>query len=154
MPRLKNYRSSAADSAIFEAIRAALAAHKAKRIIFDYDDDGCAVAISFSVEIGKELLAFRLPARLENVADLVKQSYRNAGRNISGQALIDQAYKTAWANIRDWITAQMALIDSGMVRTEEVFLPYLLIDAGKTLFEQFAEQRALPSPGRVVITEE
>lgn len=152
-PRIKNYLSSASETSIFEAIRKQLATHKAKRIMFDYDDDGRATSIQFSVEVGGNTLLFKLPARLENVEDLVRQSYKAAGRGISGEALRDQAYRTAWANIRDWVAAQMALIDSGMVRTEEVFLPYLVVAEGKTLFEEFAERRALPSP-RTVITEE
>lgn len=153
-PRLKNYTSGAADSAIFEAIRKSLATHRAKRIIFDYDDEGRAISIQFSIEISKDTLIFQLPARLENVEQLVQQSHRSAGRSLRGQALRDQAYKTAWANIRDWLAAQMALIDAGMVQVEEVFLPYLMIDEHKTFYEAFAEQRALPQPQHVIITEE
>lgn len=153
-PRLKNYMSSAADSTIFEAIRKSLASHGARRISFDYDDDGQASAISFDIEVNGVALAFKLPARLENVERLVAQSYRNAGRHIRGETLRAQAYKTAWANIRDWVAAQMALIESSMARTEEIFLPYLIIDqGGKTFFEDFAERRGLPSPS-FRITEE
>ncbi|MBF6606985.1 MAG: hypothetical protein IVW53_15570 [Chloroflexi bacterium] len=135
--RLKNYRSQASETSIFEAIRKALATHKARRITFDSDDEGQAIGIEFSVVVQGTTLAFRLPVRLDNAAKLVKQSYVSLGRGISKDALRDQAYRTAWANIRDWIEAQCALIDIGMVRTEEVFLPYLLNQEGKTYFEAF-----------------
>ncbi len=144
--RLKNYRSQASESSIFEAIRKALATHKARRIAFDSDDEGRAIGIEFSLVLQGKTLSFRLPVRLDNAMQLVKQSYASAGRGIGGQALQDQAYRTAWANIRDWIEAQMALIDIGMVRTEEVFFPYLLNQEGKTYFEAFEEHLALPSP--------
>lgn len=152
--RLKNSYSGASNASIFEAITKSLATHSARRIMFDYDSDGQAVALQFAIEIGRDTLLFRLPARIENVAKLVQRSYRSRGSGIAGKKLKDQAYKTAWANIRDWVTAQMALIDSEMVQVEEVFLPYLVVEEGKTLFEQFAERRALPPPSKTRITEE
>ncbi|MBA2287520.1 MAG: hypothetical protein H0W02_18760 [Ktedonobacteraceae bacterium] len=145
-PRLKNYRSDASLSAIFEAIRLTLASHKAKRISFDYDDAGQATSIQFVLEVHGTALTFRLPARFENVERLVAESNRSAGRSQKGDALRDQAMRTTWANIRDWLSAQMALIDAGMVQTEEVFLPYLLNEAGQTYFEVFQERLALPAP--------
>jgi hypothetical protein len=59
----------------------------------------------------------------------------------------EQAYKTAWANIRDWITAQMALLDTGMVKPEEIFLPYMQDTQGVTLFERMEEQGFLLPSG-------
>jgi len=57
-----------------------------------------------------------------------------------------QVYQKAWATLRDWITAQFALIDTGMAQAEDVFLPYLLVDAGQTLYEALqGQQFLLPS---------
>lgn len=154
-PRLKNYSSEASESSIFEAIRTTLAAHRARRILFDYDEQGKATAIEFVVEVGKMPLHFRLPARFEDAAPLVAAARKAARQGAtSGEALRDQAYRAVWATIRDWLSAQMALIDIGASSMEEVFLPYLLIDENKTLFEEFAEQRKLPPSSRVIITEE
>jgi hypothetical protein len=153
-PRLKNYTSKATEQAIFEAIRTTLAAHKAKRIVFDYDDAGRATGIEFQLLLGKMPYTFKLPARFEQAEQLVaaarKAAHKSAG---PGERLTDQAYRTTWAVIRDWVDAQMALIDIGAARIEEVFLPYLLIGPGQTMFEAFAEQRALPAP-HMTITEE
>jgi hypothetical protein len=153
-PRLKNYASEASEESIFEAIRKTLALHKARRIVFDYDDAGRAISIEFTVTLGKTPYVFKLPARFDEAEPLVAEA-RKAMRMsaTSGEKLRDQTYRAVWATIRDWIDAQMALIDIGAVRLEEVFLPYLLVDQGKTMFERFAEQRQLPSPNRTVITE-
>jgi hypothetical protein len=154
-PRLKNYASEASEASIFDAIRKTLAAHKAKRIVFDYDDAGRATGIEFTVKLGSVPYTFRLPARFEAAEPLVAQARRSAGMSAtSGEKLRNQTYRTVWATLRDWIDAQMALIDIGAVRIEEVFMPYLIIEPGVTMFERFAEQRALPSPHRTVITEE
>ena len=153
--RIKNYSASASMGSIFESIQSALATHHAKRIQMDYDDTGRAIGIQFVLEIHGHLWTFRLPARIEHVARLVKEAVRSTGSGISEQRLADQAYRTAWANIRDWVEAQMALIDSGMVKTEEVFLPYLLLDqaTNTTLFDSFEQQRLLPRPDAFTITE-
>lgn len=148
-PKLKNYLSSSPESAIFEAIRKTLAGAGAKRVVFDYDDDGRATAIEFIIEVGKERLAFRLPARIEQATPLVTAARKAARQGTTP----DQVYRTVWATIRDWLDAQMALIQIGASRTEEVFLPYLLVEGNKTFFDEFAERRALPPP-RYVIKEE
>ena len=40
----------------------------------------------------------------------------------------------------DWIEAQIALLESGMVEMEEIFLPYMLAGAGdKTLYKALVD---------------
>jgi len=152
--RIKNYTTTLSDEAIFSAIRKTLSSHRAKRITFDYDEQGRAIAIEFIVEIGRESLAFRLPARFQDAEPLVAKARKEARKAASGEALKDASYRVVWAIIRDWLDAQMALIDIGSSRIEEVFLPYLMVEEGKTLFERFAEQRALPAPQQTRIFEE
>jgi hypothetical protein len=41
------------------------------------------------------------------------------------------------------VQAQLALIETGMVQTQEVFLPYLMVSPTQTAFEQFAENGRL-----------
>lgn len=38
---------------------------------------------------------------------------------------------------RDWIMAQMAIIEAGQVEMEEVFFPYLTDRNGKTLYQLY-----------------
>lgn len=147
---LKNYRSSAELADILDAIRRTLAEGGARRISFEYDGAGEPREITFCLPIGEQLATFRLPARLYNVQPLIIESYRNAGRSVPhGQALKDQAARTGWANIRDWVAAQMAMIRTGMVKSQEVFLPYLLLEGYEepiTYYEAFERYHALPAP--------
>jgi hypothetical protein len=46
-----------------------------------------------------------------------------------------QPYRTGWKNIHDWIVSQMAMLDTEMVKIEEVFLPYLMHKSGQSVFE-------------------
>ena len=152
--RLKNYTAEVSVEESLTIIRQSLAAHKARRISFEADADGEISGITFMIDIKNVAYVFMLPARFDRVRDLVEQAWRNAGRPLRGEALTAQAKRTAWANIRDWVTAQMALVESGMVRTEEVFFPYLLNQDGQTAFEAFEERLALPAPqGKVIVSE-
>ena len=37
-----------------------------------------------------------------------------------------QAIRTSWRILKDWVEAQMALLETGMVTMDEIFLPYML----------------------------
>lgn len=142
---LKNYTS--AGHGTFEKIQKVLASHGANKIMYDYGPDGQLTAITFGLDINGQQMGFRLPALTENVVQIMYGGTDRWGRQKKiTQAQRDQAYKTAWANIRDWIDAQMALIDTRQVKLEQVFLPYLIVRGNQTLFEQLeSRQFALPS---------
>ena len=46
-----------------------------------------------------------------------------------------QAVRVAWRIVRNWVEAQLAIIETRMVKTEQVFLPYAVTRDGKTLYE-------------------
>lgn len=54
---------------------------------------------------------------------------------------LDQAERTAWRCLKDWVEAQMALIEIGMVSIDQVFLPYVINKEGKTLYAYAKEHR-------------
>ena len=63
------------------------------------------------------------------------------------------AKRVAWRQILRWVQAQLAMIDTGMVKSEEVFLPYAMVNASdgqKTMYEAMAERKfmALPAPDK------
>ena len=63
----------------------------------------------------------------------------------SPQARMEQANRTAWRILKDWVEAQMALLETGMVQVEQIFLPYMLTE-GQTLYQYLAagHHRDLP----------
>lgn len=135
--RLKNATSSSPNT--FRDIEKVLVSHEAREIVKEYAPSTERVAaLRFTIEVQGQRLSFRLPARVAAVERTLYGS--NAAWLTTAQR--EQAYRTAWANIRDWLSAQMAMLDTGMVAAEEVFLPYLLTPAGdQTLYEHLRDQR-------------
>lgn len=144
---LKNYRSSGSNT--FEKIQKVLAMHGANRIMYDYNPDGTLKAITFGLEINGRMMGFRLPAMVENVVQILYGGQDRYGNTkVPTESQRDQAYKTAWANIRDWIDAQMALIDTQQAKLEQVFLPYLIVKGEQTLFEQMEKSQFMLGDGK------
>ena len=58
-------------------------------------------------------------------------AWRSAGRRSK------RPKRPAWRNVRDWVLAQVAIIEAGMVQIEEVFLPYMTDGSGRTLYQLY-----------------
>ena len=76
-----------------------------------------------------------LPANIEGVLKVFAKQKVKPDR--------EQAERTAWRNIRDWILAQMAFVEAGNVEVDEVFLPYLTDGKGKTLYQVYKDGQLL-----------
>lgn len=145
---IKNYTSN--DPRTFDRIQKTLISHGARRMMFDYDGNGRVEALAFSIEIDGNEVPFRLPARWRNVEEIFLQKKKKGSSRYNVELTTEQkeqAYRTAWANIRDWLESQMALIETQMVKFEEVFLPYVVQRDGRTYFEHAQEDKyLLPEP--------
>lgn len=142
---IKNYTSNSTQT--FDKIQKILISHKAKSIMFDYDEAGKIKKLNFLIDIKGVDVAFQLPARVEKVEAIFLQNKKDKAkyqwdrdRVVLSDDERQQSYRTAWANIRDWLDAQMALIDTEQVKLEEVFLPYAVDKQGKTYFEVIDSQ--------------
>lgn len=101
----------------------------------DYED-GEVTALSFLIEIRGNKVPFRLPVRTEPIFEYFQRKRKTPHRQEMGKdADAVKAKRVAWRQIYRWILAQLALIETGMVTAQEVFLPYATIDGGKTLYE-------------------
>ncbi len=56
------------------------------------------------------------------------------------KATREQAERVAWRILKDWLAAQMALLDIELVKFEEIFLPYIQLSGGQTVFERLEEK--------------
>ena len=85
----------------------------------------------------------RLPVNTQKALTVLRQ---NKKKNSGVKDTEEQAEKVAWRILKDWVDAQMALIEIEMVKMEEVFLPYTIIDNfGTTVYERL-EQTQLMLP--------
>ena len=103
----------------------------------DYDDHGHITALSFMIDTPTGPRGIRLPANVDAVhAVLLRQKVKCDQ---------DQAERVAWRIVKDWVEAQMAILESEMVQMDEIFLPYMLNGAGKTVFEAYRENQLMLS---------
>jgi hypothetical protein len=50
----------------------------------------------------------------------------------------EQAERVAWRIVKDWLAAQLAILETEMVSVQQVFLPYFLDRQGRTLYEVYS----------------
>ncbi len=137
---IKNYTTTVKVEKTINEIQKILAEHKAKAILTEYGETGCITALSFKIEVPQGIIGIKLPVNQDSVLKILRMQKI---KNNAIKATNEQAERTAWRNIKDWIDAQMALIETEMVTIDEVFLPYILDKNGKTLYESFKQNQLL-----------
>lgn len=135
---IKNYTTTVDAFKSIGEIQGELARHGAKQIMMDYED-GSPIAVSFAMDGPFGPCAFTLPAAVEGTKRVFQRQKVKAND--------EQAERTAWRNVRDWIFAQMALIESCDVPVTQVFLPYMTNREGKTLYDIYTSGQLLLSDG-------
>lgn len=136
---IKNYTTEVDVYKSLGEIQSALASHGARKIMIDYDTAGQPTGVVFGLETETGSRCFCLPANAAGVKAVF------AKQNVKAKA--GQAERTAWRNIRDWVLAQMAIVEAGQVETEEVFLPYLTDGRGRTLYQIYQSGQLTLSGG-------
>lgn len=89
-------------------IQGQLVKHGAKKIMQDYDNDGHIAALSFLIDTPNGLRGIRLPANVDAVWAVLTNQKVKCDR--------DQAKRVAWRIVKDWVAAQMAILESEMVK--------------------------------------
>jgi hypothetical protein len=142
MPLL-NYTSKTPTHQSIAEISRILSKAGARQVMHDYDDAGNIVALSFSLELEGQRIAFRLSSDWHPVHELLMQARRKntkIGRFIETE---DHARDVSSRIIKDWVEAQMAIIETRMVTTAQVFLPYAVTTNGQTLYEYIGQNTQL-----------
>lgn len=134
MPIL-NYTTSIATEKTAAEIQKKLAGAKAQAVMSEYDDSGIMVAMSFRVMTPHGMIMFRLPVNIRGVYKAMCEDGK-VPRRLRTEA---QASRVAWRIMKDWVEAQLAIIDSDMAELTEVFLPYAQNQVGQTLYESLKE---------------
>jgi hypothetical protein len=101
---------------------------------------GRITGMAFSVRRGPDTYAFQLPVRAHAVqAVLAKQGLPPSKRTLV------QAERVAWRIVKSWVEAQAAIIETEMVKLEQVMLPYMVTDDGGTVFDRWEIHNQLPA---------
>jgi len=126
-----NYTTSITTEKTASEIQKKLAMAGAQAVMSEYDEDGIMCAMSFRINN----LFFRLPINIIGVHNALMDD-RNIGKRFK---TYEQASRVAWRIVKDWIEAQIAIIQAGQAELEQVFLPYAQNQNGKTVYEIIKE---------------
>lgn len=135
MPLLNYTTKIEADKTAGE-ILAILARHGARAVLMEWDDNGEVESLSFKVSTTHGELPIRLPVDPDAVLKVLQK--QNVGRTYANRK---QALRIAWRILKDWVEAQMAILETEMVRMEQIFLPYIVTEDGRTLYDRMVDTR-------------
>lgn len=137
MPLL-NYTTSINPMKTVGEIQSLLAKAGASQIMADYDEDGNVIALSFRIKVEQEFISFKLPTNWKPVQETLRR------QNVSSRYQTpEHALRVAWRITKNWVEAQLAIIETKMVTTAQVFLPYAITKDGQTVYEYIASNQGL-----------
>jgi len=124
-----------------------LAMAGAQQVMTDYEN-GQATGLTFAMDVGGNRIGFKLPVRTGAVFVALNKKRSPKTRDKMSGSDHEQAHRVAWRQVLKWVQAQLALIETGMVKTQEVFMPYACLGNGQTLYEKLeaTKFKALPAP--------
>jgi hypothetical protein len=140
--RLLNYTTKIDADKTAQEISKCLSMHGASGVLTEYKD-GILASISFKITLNGNDMAFRLPCDYRPVMEVMygNKRTRYGARGQSERKL--QAVRTAWRIVKDWVEAQMALVETQMVTTQQIFLPYAVMRDGRTLTQHVEQNPSL-----------
>ena len=127
---IKNYSSKQRPNVTVGEIQALLADHGADKVMISYENKEPS-AIAFQIEINGRMVPFRLSINAQGMLSVLKR-----GRGVARQyQTIEQAKRTAWKCVYDWVAAQVAMLEAAQSDAAQLFLGYAILPDGKTVYE-------------------
>jgi hypothetical protein len=133
MVMIKNYTSAVPVFRSIQYIEDKLVKYGATDIVKTYNDDKKLQGICFIMKTQGKSIPFQLPARVDNVEKVLKKTVKHP-RSGTYNRIREQAERTAWKIISDWVDIQIALIELQQADFMEVFLPYVYNPRDKMTF--------------------
>lgn len=133
---LKNYTSTVPVERTVARIEAALARAGVSGIQKEFRD-GELHSLSFTVPMHRAV-TIRLPVDADAVYEKMKEERKRLTRD-GAIRLKDQALRTSWKLMQDWVEIQLSLIHLQRVDFMQVFLPYVW-DGTQTFYNRLKEQ--------------
>ena len=130
MPLL-NYTTTISTEKTSSEIQKKLAKAKAQAVLCEYDGNAVMKAMSFRIETTHGMIFFRLPANTHGVLKILKADDKVPNRLKNEE----QAARVAWRILKDWVEAQLAIVDAELADMAEVFLPYAQGHDGQTIYQ-------------------
>lgn len=151
---LKNYTTDVPVSVTLHRIEQVLLEAGASAIQKEYGPEAKVLAVTFHIDtaVGKQVI--RLPANEEMALEALWLDYVDGDElQADGNScvswsrkkkrkheFIQQAQRTAWRIVKDWVEVQMSMIHLKQAELMQVFLPYLY-DGKRTYYEALKDSK-------------
>ena len=144
---IKNYTSTVTVEKSIAYIEKKLTQFGVNHIIKKYGVDGDIKGIMFSLTVKGKELAFKLPAKVEICEEIFLKAIKKPQKNTIN-LIHEQAQRTAWKLVSDWIDIQLAMVELGQKELIEIFLSDIYdAKTEQTLFEKFMNEGRLLGEG-------
>ena len=132
---IKNYTSQIPPQKSVAQIESCLVKIGARHISKTYED-GKLAGITFQIIENGEPIIFKLPANVKGIQCAMTETVKRPRRNTVTK-IAQQAERTAWKLLLDWVQVQTSMVVIGRRNIIEVFLPYAYdMRADMTLFDK------------------
>lgn len=152
MPTVMNYTTTIAAEKTLGELQRLLIRAGARAISVEYDPSGAPNGLAFRIKTASGDRDYRLPLDLGAVLKLLQRASQERDTK-SGRARLpstwvtkEHASRVGWRIMKDWVEAQLALVQVGLASMEQTMFAYQLAEGqGRTVYELY-EERALTLP--------
>lgn len=122
---LKNYTSTVPATTSIGKIQRVLVEAGATDISQKYDPvSKVCIAISFRIKFKDTAMFFQLPAKVNACYEVLFKEVKRPQPDTK-KRVFEQAERTAWKIVSDWVEIQLAMIQMEQAEMMQVFLPYV-----------------------------
>ena len=148
--RIKNYTTEINVLKTIGEIEKMLIEYGAHGIHKYYDEERNPSALIFEMTTKKGLtIPFKLPVSVEKWVQMINRFVSKGKLPRRFKDSKEKALKVGWRVVKDWVDAQLTIVESEAVEIEQVLLPYAYDQRNdKTVYERFKENPTLflPAP--------
>lgn len=126
-----NYTTSISTEKTAGEIQKKLVKAKAQAVLCEYNDSGVMCSMSFRLNTPHGMISFKLPSRTEGVHKALQRDPDIPNRFKTKE----QAARVSWRITKDWVEAQLAMVEADQADMVQLFLPHAQDHNGQTVYE-------------------
>lgn len=138
--KIKNFSTSISVEKTIAEIEKMLSKYGATKIMKEYDEFGNPTRLFFAIMTEHGEMPVKLPVNTDKVLDVFKIQVSDGKlprKFWGGEWAVEQANRVGWRIIKDWLDAQLTVLQIEMVKVKELFLPYAYdARSDQTLFQK------------------
>jgi hypothetical protein len=134
--KIKNYTSDVGVDKSLWIIKKRLVGAGASHIAEFYNEEEHSLeGILFQIKVNGNYVTYKLPSSVNDVRDYFLSAIKKEHRG-TRERVVEQALKTAWKLLADWVDIQISMIEVGKKDFQELFFQYAYSQVkDKTVYE-------------------